>query len=220
MILDVSKIEYKNFNERDVEVPALLSVLGSHKPVSVLDAGAHYSWYTYAPKVRELIPRGKYEALDLVADAQTAEIVDRYHTTDLMAFFSEGHEQYGATFSISVLEHVGIQPIRVINDRDLRKGFLDAMLILSDSVAFLTFPFGAGGWCLGECIVVADEELVALERVGASQGFASECQFFYNPFPQGREKWVEVSRDVASAVPLEPERGCTCVCLLLFTRTR
>ena len=218
MILDVSQIEQKTFNERDVEAPALLSVLRRFKPASVLDVGAHYSWYTYAHTVRGLIPQGGYEALDLLPDEQTAAIVDRYHVADVREFALDVRRWFDATFSISVLEHVGVKPERVPNDRELRQDFVRAMLGLTERVAFLTFPFGAGGWCPGECIVVPDEELWALQVLGLDKGFESRCQFFYNPAPQGGGRWDKVSRDVASVVPLKLELGCTCVALLLFMR--
>jgi hypothetical protein len=218
MILDASKIEYVNFNERDVEAPALVSALDRFKPVSVLDVGACYSWYTYAHAVRGLVPRGGYEALDLLPDEQTAAIVDHYHVAGVREFALDATRRFDVTFSVSVLEHVGVKPERVSNDRELRQGFVRAMLGLTERAAFLTFPFGAGGWCPGECIVVPDEELWAFQALGLDKGFESKCQFFYSPFPQGREKWSQVSREVASAVPLRLELGCTCVALLLLTR--
>lgn len=218
MILDAAKIEYINFNERDVEVRALVSMLDRFKPASVLDVGAHYSWYTYAHAVRGLIAPGGYEALDLLPDEKTAAIVDCYHVADVREFAPDVTRQFDVTFSISVLEHVGVKPERVPNDRELRQDFVRAMLELTERAAFLTFPFGAGGWCPGECIVVPDEELWAFQTLGLDKGFESKCQFFYNPAPQGGGKWGEVSREVASAVPLRLELGCTCVALLLFTR--
>lgn len=214
MILDISKVEYKNFNERDVEAPALISMIEKYGPGSVLDVGAHYSWYTYAPKVRGLVQPGKYEALDLAADPQTAEIVDKYHVTDVNNFSGK----FDFVFSVSVIEHVGIKPIRSANVEEMRLAFARAILDMSKSVSFLTFPFGADGCYPGEYMNVTDGELAALESLGVERGFTSECQFFYSKFPQGREVWNEVSRGVASAVPLRQDLGCTCVCLLLFTR--
>jgi len=217
MILDVSKIEYKNFNERDVEVPALMSVVRRFIPGSVLDVGAHYSWYTYASGMRKLIPVGGYDAVDLLEDAKTAEIVDRYRVSDVGALARERPE-FDMVFSVSVVEHVGIKPVRHPAARALRCEFVTAMLSMTKNVAFLTFPYGLYGECPGEAMNVTNDELTIFESLGASEEFASETQFFQNKRPAFRERWFEVSRQEASSIPLTPALGATCVGLLLFRK--
>lgn len=217
-MIDVSKIEYVNFNERDIEVPGLISVLNKYKPASVLDVGAHYSWYTYANKVKELVPPGKYEALDLLEDAKTAEIVDRYHVVDATKFVLGDRGKFDLVFSVSVIEHVGVNPTKSPEAITMRKNLVESVIKLSDKVAFLTFPYGSDGEYPGQYMNVTEKELASFEAVGASHGFAAECRFFYNLFPQGREKWVDVSRAGAADVPLKGERGVQCVCLATFSR--
>ena len=217
-MIDVSKIEYTNFNERDIEVPGLISVISKYKPESVLDVGAHYSWYTYANKVKELVPPGKYEALDLLEDEKTAKIVDKYHVVDVTKFALCEQSKFDLVFSVSVLEHVGINPTRTPDVMDRRKSLVESVIKLSEKVAFLSFPYGSEGEYPGQYMNVTNEELAAFEAIVKSQGFACECWFFYNLFPQGREKWVDVSRLVASEVPLRGEHGVQCVCLATFAR--
>ena len=76
--MNLKQIEYKYFNERDIEIPALIEFLKERieKIDSLLDVGCHFS--QYAGKIRKLLPRNDktYHGCDIILDENIEAIVD------------------------------------------------------------------------------------------------------------------------------------------------
>lgn len=216
-MIDVSKIEYVNFNERDIEVPALLSFLSEVGEVSsILDVGGNYSWYTYAPKVRKLLPEAKYLVVDPILDAETKKIVDEFMVGEAAPLLKE--KQFDVVFSISVLEHVGIKPFRSDNPAQNRMDLVASICMASKKGAFLSFPFGLDEEYTGQYGNITYGDLLDFGQFSNRSGFSFSTQFFFNPFPQGGERWSEVMVEEASCIGLCGDRGVQCVCLATFLR--
>ncbi len=219
MGIEVGQIEYLNFNERDVEVPALISFLSDGGwTSSILDVGGHYSWYTYAPKVRALMAESMYVVSDLLEDPPTKEIVDEYIVGDASLIAAQGRK-FDLVFSVSVLEHVGINPIRAEDPVLDRRRLFTSICQMAKKAAFLTFPYGREGEYPGQYENVILEELIDFKDIASKYGFSLITQFFFNLFPQGRELWSEVSISRASEIEMDRERGVQCVCLATLVRS-
>jgi hypothetical protein len=217
MILDLSEIEYVNFNERDVEVPALLSFLSKVGEISsILDVGGNYSWYTYASKVRHFLPKTEYTVVDLLPDTETEKLVDRFVVGEAEPLLEVN--KFDVVFSISVLEHVGIKPLRSENPVQDRMNLVTSICLASEKGVFLSFPFGEEGEYPGQYANVTYEELLDIGQFANRAEFLFSTQFFFNPFPQGRELWSEIKVDEASRIKLNEKLGVQCVCLATLVR--
>jgi hypothetical protein len=206
----VRRIEYRHFNERDVEIPALMDFLEARRGrfVSLLDAGAKYSHAYYATLVRGSFPEVAYHGVDLVPDPETVRIVDAYHVGNVA---DVDLSPYDVVTCISMIEHCGM-PSNTCGDAAAeRLRVFRRLSSLARRYLFLTFPFGAEGMVPREYANVTRDELDRF--VDEAEGRA-RTSFYYNEFPQGREKWRRLSADEASKVPVRVDRGVQCFCVL------
>lgn len=206
-----SRIEYRHFNERDVEIPALIDFLRAREGrfFSLLDVGAFGSHAYYAPLVKSLFPGSAYHGVDIKPDPRTAELLNRYHQGNVLEL---PLGRYDVVFSVSTIEHCGMTSYKSDDPAAERFQVFCRLRDLAKKYLFLTFPFGLEGEFPGEYANITAAEL---DRYAAAcPGAAVKTRFFYNEFPQGREKWVAVDRKKASGVALRADRGVQCVCIL------
>lgn len=197
-------------NERDVEIPLLLEFVDVHRPSSLLDVG--YAGCAYAEPLRGVLGKDtEYIGVDKRRDRKVEEYLTGYHTGDVRHLDLATHEMVS---SVSVLEHVGGQPVRAVNYAEQQVEFFQRLSDLAGRLLFVSFPFGLPGFVLGEYNNVTDEVLgrfLAIEP-------GAVCRFFYNQGAQMGNEWVEVGRKDARNVELLPQMGVRCVCVLTVER--
>src|SRR3989338_26764 len=103
----IRHIEYKHFNDRDIEIPALLDFMSRHREkfASLLDVGARYSHLYYAPLVRQQFPNVFYDGVDICPDPDTAKLLNTYHVGNVTEPFLG---PYDLVTCISTIEHCGL----------------------------------------------------------------------------------------------------------------
>lgn len=217
-MIKLSDITRQHFNERDVEVPALMSFIkgtASNTHISsILDVGAHYSYATYAPDVRNLLVSQQYTACDILDDPNTASIVDEYLIGNVAELSVPIHD---LVTCISVIEHCGITTYKK-DDIELEQySIFDRLTSLAKKALFLTFPYGAPGVFPDQYSNIHEEMLsnfCTKWRNEKGSNANIELQFFYNEFsPQGKP-WSELSKEDASKIPLRVDLGLVqCVCI-------
>lgn len=204
-------INYRN--ERDVEIPLLLAFVGQHKPASLLDVG-YYS-ALYAKDVRGIVGKDAvYDGCDVKRDRKVETHLTAYHNGDVRYL---DLPMYDMVTCVSVIEHVGGQPIRAVNYEDQQVKFFERLLALAGRWLFVTFPFGQPGFVLGEYNNITD---AALDRFLASVGKddVADVRFYTTQGAQLGNGWVETSRKAASLVTVEPSLGVRCVGILSVER--
>jgi hypothetical protein len=211
-MIDLKKIVYSQYNERDIEVPAVLGFLQGKDITSLLDVGAKYSYYTYAQDIRNILPNCLYDGVDPQFCQKTSEIIDNYYQSGVLSL----NQMYDCVTCISTLEHVGIAPVvsqdYVAEQLKVFKHCID----LCRTLFFFSFPFGAPGLYEGEYSNITESQLQ--EMFTYLDGFTTEVRFYYNEFPQGRLLWNEVSLSEASVIPLRKDKGVQCVAFLAGVR--
>lgn len=190
-------------NERDIEVPFLLDFVAEKQPMSLLDVGAFYSWYTYAIPLRAIMRSGIYEAVDPKEDSITEQIVDKYYCSSVLDL----NGYYDFISCVSVIEHCGILES---SPREVRYQVFSKLMSLGRSV-FLSFPFGAPGIYPEQYENITREELFNwINLVNRNISLS----FWYSEFPQGGKPFSEVDINFASTISLVKEKGTQCVCIM------
>lgn len=218
-MINESEIVYHHYNERDVEMPALIAAIMLTRPVnSLLDVGAHYSWFTYAGAVRQMVV-GTYHAVDLIECEKTRAIVDQYlvgNVCDIQLPLP----QYDVVACVSAIEHSGISTYQSTSYSVERDRVFERLAELAGRELFMTFPFGLEGLHPGQYANVTKDDLYYWEHVLlAGQGlWTVKCQFFYTEFAQGQKPWREITYEEACKVPMDKQLGTQCVCLYHATR--
>jgi hypothetical protein len=201
-MIDLTKIEYRYYNNRDIEIPMLMTFLNDfdYGIYSLLDVGAHDSHASYARKVAEFMKeRPAYHAIDILPDPITAQIVDGWFTGNFLEF---EHEDYDCVISISAIEHAGITTYKAIPMGERLK-IVEKMFTLSKRFVFLTFPFGQPGGS-DQYQNIGPEEFRLYDVAAEGHGFVPLFQeFFFNPFPQEKREWMSVTRAECAAVPYD-----------------
>lgn len=214
---DITKI---HMNERDVEAPAVIQFVRGlcdlYPGLSLLDVGAHYSHATYAPGLREIIGDGLYDAIDMLPDEKTAEIVNYYHIADVNDYLPK--MAYGVVTCVSVIEHCGIKGYRSHDIWAERMRVFDKLLSLSSVGTFLTFPFGEDGLYPDEYANFTSWELFEMCWIARKQRFDYDLEFWFNEFSPGGHPWQQMTFKDACRVPLDPAKGVRCVCLFSLIR--
>jgi hypothetical protein len=216
MLIDPSTIEYKYFNDRDFEMPLLLNLVAEKKPRLLLDVGAHFSWYTYAPFIRERLQEGGiYDAIDIMDCPQTAEIVDTFTKGSVLDM---GNVSYDFVSCISVVEHCGITSYKkddVIAEQD---AVVQKMVEIAHSDLLITCPFGAPGLWEGQYQNITGDQRDRWVALAENKGFSVECQYLYSQFPQGGKPWETVTARWAEKVPIDTSKGVQCNMIFYATR--
>lgn len=203
-MIDLEKLEYRYYNNRDIEIPMLMTFLNDfgYGIYTLLDVGAHDSHASYAPMVAEFMKeRPAYHAIDILPDPITSQIVDQWYGGNFLEF---KHEPYDCVISVSAIEHAGITTYKAIPTGERLK-IVEKMFMLSKHFVFLTFPFGLPGGSPGQYENIGPQELQLYELAAEGHGFVPLFQeFFFNPFPQEKREWMSVTRAECAAVPFDP----------------
>lgn len=204
------RIEYRHFNERDIEIPALMAFLEARrgKFFSLLDIGANHSHAYYAGLIKKGFPEVVYDGVDVVPDPETEKLLHKYHVGNVTDAYLG---PYDVTTCVSTLEHCGITSYRRDDIRAEQLKVFERIATLTKKYLFATFPFGQEGRVRDQYANITPELLKEFIRIA---GGTARARFYYNEFPQGREKWREVSAESSSRVPVREDRGVQCVCVL------
>lgn len=204
-MIDLEKIEYRYYNNRDIEIPIVLQFLNDfgYGIYTLLDVGAHDSHASYAPMVAEFMKdRPAYHAIDILPDPITSQMVDQWFGGNFIEF---DHEPYDCVISISAIEHAGITTYKDASPFAQRLKIIDNIFALSKKFVFITFPFGLPALSHEQYENITDDELQLFEKAAQVYDFVPLFkEFFFNPFPQEKRKWISVTRAECAAVPYDP----------------
>lgn len=213
-MIDLATIQYKHFNERDLEYPALIDFIKIHPDINTaLDVGAHYSWYTYASDVKKLVPN--YDGVDILPDEETKAIVNKYWKMNILDM---PNVHYDLVFSISSIEHVGISTYKVNNYQQEQIKVFNKIMDLAKKYVFLTFPFGKEAFHDEEFANITEQQQWNFSKIAYDKRASLKRTFYFSEFPQGKKPWREVDIDFASEVEYKQELGTRCVCFLAIEK--
>lgn len=193
------------YNERDIEDPALISFVEKHKDIkSVLDVGACYSYATYANKLRALVK--KYDGIDILPDQETEKILDKYIVDNVKNY----NKKYDLVSCISTIEHAGISTYKTADHVKERRLIFKKLLDLSKKYVFLTFPYGKESFHENEFANITSKDLQVFTKMCSKV----KTTFYFSEFPQGKIPFVEVEKEFANDVEYKRELGTRCVCIM------
>lgn len=218
-MINLSDITRLHFNERDVETPAFISFIRSMiandpRISSLLDVGAHYSYATYASRVKELLALRKYTACDILDDPETAKVVDEYVVGNVTQLSLAKHDLVSC---ISVIEHCGITTYKKDDIELEQHAVFERMTDLAQKGLYLTFPYGAPGMLPNQYSNIHEgmlDKFCEHWKLVKGQSAKIDLQFFYNEFSPHGKPWSELSKEEASKIPLRADLGLVqCVCI-------
>ena len=214
--LDVENLEYKHFNERDVEIPAFYSFLEENKDAisSLLDIGGHYSWYTYADKTRAILGNKLYDAVDILDCPKTRSIVDNFIVGNVTSI----ENSYDCISCISTIEHAGVSTYKTTDPKHEIIRVFTHMASLAKHCLFCSFPFGKPFTYPNEYTNITLSMCRVFTSIGIGLDFDVQTRYYFNEFPQGRKLWIEVDEQVASMIEARPEYDVQCVAILTMNR--
>ena len=212
--LFIKKIDYHHFNERDIEVPLLIRFIRKHadRIGSLLDVGAYYSHAHYAKAVRAALPEARYDGIDLLPDSESAKILDHYYVKNLMECDLPPCDMVSC---VSTIEHCGLSTYTREDYRGEQVAVFKKLNQLAKKFLYLSFPYGCDGRIAGQYANITPFILDQFLR------FTDGCvtkRFYFNEFSQMKKKWQVLSEKAAGAVPLLPEKGVRCVCVLQIVK--
>ncbi len=220
--IEPENISYHHYNERDIEIPTLLKSVEQSLPKinSFLDVGAWYSFYHYASQLAELLgPERYYAGVDIQSCKKTEMILDDYFIGNVLDV-SLKQNKWSYVSCVSTIEHCGLSTYKKEDFREEQTKVFKQLLALSSYKVFLSFPFGLDDVYPKEYANITDDMLARWKYIANNFGFtnAFNKQFWFNEFPQGKEKWLQISKGEAAEKPMVPEKGTQCVCLVEFTK--
>lgn len=197
------------YNERDIEIPAVIEFVTYFNPKSLLDVGAHWSWNYYAKALRQLI-NGTYDACDIQEDLNTARLVNHYFAIDCRSI----ENQYDAITCISTLEHCGVKN-GLVKCREEQESIFVHLLSIAKYQIFYSFPFGCDQIFEPHYANIDSLLLNKFRILAKHREFESISKFFLSKgCPQNGDIWEEVDENIANSIPINPSKGCQCICLL------
>lgn len=209
MLIVPEQLEYKWYNERDVEVPLLLSTLKKRKPRLYLDVGSYYSWFTYGADVRPLLAEDSvYDGCDILPRPAEDEFIDHWFTCNVKDI---GNVSYDFVSCISAIEHCGITTYKQEDVVKEQNEVFEKMLSVATKDLLITCPFGLPGRFEGQYQNITAEQYDLWYSLCEKSGFVPRVQFLYNEFPQGKKPWKSMSLPLAAEVPLDVTRGVQCM---------
>lgn len=196
-------------NERDVEIPAMLNFVAKHEPKSLLDVGAHQSHALYARDLRGLVE--VYHGVDVQRDDETAAILDRYVTGNVLTL--DLRKKYDMIVSLSSIEHCGISTYKAKSYRQERDKVFKKILRLSRRHVWLSFPVGPAYLMEGQYATIDDKTLAAWEKTLTTLKFKDVSLTFYL-YDLESDSYVDVSRGEAMAAEYPPVAKLPAFCIL------
>jgi hypothetical protein len=193
-------------SERDIEIAAVVDLMQRVLPHSVLDVGAHWSGYYYAPQVRDYC--AWYEGIDILEiDPLTSRYLDLVHQCSVLDIDSD--EKFDVVLCISAIEHSGISTYRRDDYAFEQDRVFEKILSLTADRALLTFPFGVEFLYPGQYANITEEVLGRWE----TQCYV-RTRFFYYAGAHRQSPFEEVNREFASRVQYDSTRGNQCVAIV------
>lgn len=194
--------------DRDCEMPLLIEYIQRKGQVeSLLDIGAHYSWFYYASEIRKHIK--KYDGIDLLDDPKGREILDHYDVGNANVFDLKPHE---IVICVSTIEHAGVSTYKgdcKVEQRNLFKKCLD----LAEKSLWISFPVGAGYYFPNEFSTIVRDQLEEWETL--VKKYKVSQKYYYSEGPQGGHPWREHNdREFALSVPYIVEIGNQSICVM------
>lgn len=195
-----------NYNERDIEHPAIIDFVKSHKDIeTMLDVGAAYSYFTYANELRELL--GIYDGIDILPDEKTAAILDNYFVGDVKDMTGGS---YDLVACISTIEHSGISSYKSKDFVKERMQVFKKIVLLSKKYVFITFPYGLASFEDNEFANVTPGHLADFTKMCKSV----KTTFYFSEAPQQQIPFRKVEKVFADEVMYIKELGTRCVCIM------
>lgn len=196
-----------NYNERDIEHPALIDFIKNHKDIkSILDVGAFYSYNTYANEVRPLVKN--YCGVDILPDPITKKILDIYIVGNVM----DQTGSYDLVSCISTIEHSGVSTYHKKNYQKEQLEVFKKLLSLSKKYVFITFPFGLPAIHENEFANIDQKQLDSFIKLCGKANVS--LKFYFSSAPQQQIMFEKISEDEANKVEYIPELGTRCVCVM------
>ena len=216
----VDFVQYKHFNERDIEAPVTLQAVKialDNGAGSILDVGAHYSAHTYATDIRRLLTEQDYNGVDIIdPDTETLECLDNYYIGNVKDLEIDNAD---IVLCISALEHSGISTYTTDDYVKERISVARRLLSLANCTLFMTFPYGKEKLFAPHYANVTYEHLDKFYGIAETLGFTEIIEdFYYNKFPQEKKEWYKIDKEEASAIPLDKTKGTQCVAAVTIKR--
>ena len=177
-------------NERDVEIPRLITFLNNHKEgmESLLDVGARGS--LYSPILRTLFPRSW--GIDLLPDPSVMKNYSEYIVGD---FLYEDLPLFDFVVSVSTIEHVGVEYVTTRLYKELQKYFFTRLTKTARKGLFVSFPYGEA--------ILFDGYYNNIDRTMLEEfkkdlkGFQYNIQFISANDPTDAYSWREIPQTLA-----------------------
>ena len=194
-------------NERDVEIPLLLNWLDRNdaRYASVLDVGCALS--AYLPEVRKLAV--VLHGIDIQYDRQVVPFLDEYIVEN---FLYADLPRYDFVFSISTIEHVGVEYLPSKLYRELQLEFFAKMVELSKRGFFLTFPYGENDLFSG--FYYNGNRQLLDDYLKLARGCKIYKKFISTPDQSDPEGWREIPQDLADKATNELSGGVRSICVI------
>ena len=195
------------YNERDVEIPALLKWLDQNdcRYSSVLDVGCALS--AYLPEVRKLV--GYLHGIDIQYDLKAVPFLDEYIVED---FLYADLPYYDFVYSISTIEHIGVEYLHSKLYREMQIEFFTKIVELAKRSFFVSFPYGEddlfGGFYYNGNRRLLDDYLKA------AKGCKITKRFISTPNQNDPEGWREIPQELADKATNELSGGVRSICIL------
>jgi hypothetical protein len=194
-------------NERDVEIPLLVEWLEKNdcQLGSVLDVG--YRQNHYAPFAQ--ISSGYLMGIDLIPDPSLYQFYDELVHED---FLYADLPKVDWVFSISTIEHIGVEYSPTLLYRDLQLFSLEKMVKLANMGVFLTLPYGEGILFSGKYLQWGHRELEEAKAI--LKGTKYQTKFYSTPDPKEPGGWREVRKDLADKSTGDLSKGVDTIAVL------
>lgn len=194
-------------NERDVEIPLLLDWLTLYTcpGQSVLDVGCAQSFYL--AEVRKLPIN--LTGIDLLFQKDLVPYLDEYIVGN---FLFEWLWSFDWVYSISTIEHIGVeyQPTKLY--RELQVEAFAKMLELTKRGIFITFPYGEDALFAG--YYYNGNKRLLDDYLDMARGCKINKQFISTPDPKNTKLWREIPQNLADKATNELSGGVNTICVL------
>ncbi len=208
-------------NDRDCEVPNLISYIKDRAPVkSLLDVGCAHSHLSYAKAVKGLVEL--YHGIDVVDSPETKEILDYCYKSNVIDCNFDFFE-YDLVTCVSVIEHAGLSTYKA-NFRRERYRLFERLLDLSKKDVWLSFHVGLEYIACNnegnpDFCAVTRQDLEYFELLATFKGWKLKERFFYTQGAQAGYPWREhEDRDLALKVPYMDFIGNQSICIMELSK--
>lgn len=199
----------RHFNERDIEIPQLLSFVDAHSKeiTTILDVGCYGSQYLKALKESGKIVDG----IDLTAGEKEKVFLQNYFVGNAITY---PLEKYDLVIGLSTLEHAGLMEQYKVNDFLQEQNLLFKKIIhASKRFIYATFPYGIPHKPILQLVNITRNCLDGFLKTIPNKA-VYKMRFYFNDKPSSSSDWNEVSQDDADKIQYDRFKGCRCVCIL------